>query len=456
MHSCKLKLCVLLWFFIHAALGYAQSDTPLAKIFVDEQGNVSVFDIQEDITASENKSREYASPRLVELGSNTQQRGDVTQSVGPRKMSRILDLNVSTIQYSAESGSPLKPENPGPNLVPVMSSSSFSYDEPLLTVNVRVRNNGTASAGFFNIGYYLSTDTDFTTSDYLIGDDFVPSLLWYIMGMDYSITVDLTTVPGLPMGWYFVGFFIDFYNAVAEDNETDNTGYFVPTIWTEGYRLPNLWIENISIYDFGGPDIDFSVWVNNSTYGTAGPHHIACYLDHDLDDVTALDYLICTEFINRTLYAGESYFFDKYVTVSGVPEGWYNLAIFVDSQEEVDEQYENDNIKYNLSRQIWIPSTPVQENEWENFLPEKTVLQQNFPNPFNPKTQIPYSVGKRGRVTIRIYNLKGESMDTLVDEEQQPGTYLVEWNAENFSSGIYLYRLEAGDYVETRKLILQK
>ena len=84
------------------------------------------------------------------------------------------------------------------------------------------------------------------------------------------------------------------------------------------------------------------------------------------------------------------------------------------------------------------------------------VLSQNYPNPFNPTTTITYSIPTSGFVTLKIYNLLGSEIATLVNEEKNYGTYKVNWNAQNLSSGVYFYKMQAGSFSETKKLILLK
>jgi photosystem II stability/assembly factor-like uncharacterized protein len=92
------------------------------------------------------------------------------------------------------------------------------------------------------------------------------------------------------------------------------------------------------------------------------------------------------------------------------------------------------------------------------------VLQQNYPNPFNPTTKIKYSIpsnvilsgAKNLYVTLKVYNILGKEIATLVNEEKTAGNYEVEFDAANLSSGIYFYKLEAGTYSETKKMVLLK
>jgi len=87
-------------------------------------------------------------------------------------------------------------------------------------------------------------------------------------------------------------------------------------------------------------------------------------------------------------------------------------------------------------------------------LPQKFELSQNYPNPFNPSTVIRYGLPSRAAVKLSVYNMLGELVVTLVNGEQEAGYYEVVFENPGLASGVYLYRLQAGDFVETRKLVL--
>ena len=88
--------------------------------------------------------------------------------------------------------------------------------------------------------------------------------------------------------------------------------------------------------------------------------------------------------------------------------------------------------------------------------PTEFSLSQNFPNPFNPITRLKYSISKSSQVTLKIFNTLGQEIETLFSEEKPVGSYEVNWNAANFPSGVYFYRLQAGSFVETKKMLLLK
>jgi hypothetical protein len=91
-----------------------------------------------------------------------------------------------------------------------------------------------------------------------------------------------------------------------------------------------------------------------------------------------------------------------------------------------------------------------------NIVPSKYVLDQNYPNPFNPSTKIRFQLPEKNHVSLKIYDILGNLITTLVDQEMEAGYYDFDWNAGNLSSGIYLYTLQSGSYFSTKKLMLVK
>ena len=84
------------------------------------------------------------------------------------------------------------------------------------------------------------------------------------------------------------------------------------------------------------------------------------------------------------------------------------------------------------------------------------LLTQNYPNPFNPVTKIIYSLPKQDFVTLKVYDMLGKVIATLVNEEKSAGIYEVEFDGSNLSSGVYFYEIQAGNFFETKKLMLLK
>jgi hypothetical protein len=89
-------------------------------------------------------------------------------------------------------------------------------------------------------------------------------------------------------------------------------------------------------------------------------------------------------------------------------------------------------------------------------IPDRFSLQQNYPNPFNPTTHFQFSIAGEQLVGLKVFDVLGREVATVVNEVKQPGRYEVEWNASGIPSGMYFYRLQAGKLSDVRKLLLMK
>jgi hypothetical protein len=95
-------------------------------------------------------------------------------------------------------------------------------------------------------------------------------------------------------------------------------------------------------------------------------------------------------------------------------------------------------------------------NNENSTIPDKFSLSQNYPNPFNPSTNIKYQIANNKFVSLKIFDILGKEIVTLVNDKQSAGTYEVKWDGSNYPSGVYFYRLMAGDFSETKKMVLIK
>ena len=91
-----------------------------------------------------------------------------------------------------------------------------------------------------------------------------------------------------------------------------------------------------------------------------------------------------------------------------------------------------------------------------NIVPKAFTLFQNYPNPFNPSTNISFSLPSRSFVSLKVFDLLGKEVATIVSEEMSAGSYSKQWNASKFASGVYFYRLQAGSFTEIKKLLFLK
>jgi hypothetical protein len=106
---------------------------------------------------------------------------------------------------------------------------------------------------------------------------------------------------------------------------------------------------------------------------------------------------------------------------------------------------------------IWSYSyllTGITQNDKD--IPKEYKLYNNYPNPFNPTTNVQFSIVNVHYVTLKVFDILGRNVATLVNEQLQPGTYEVTWNAQNYTSGVYFYRLQSGDFTDTKRMLMIK
>ncbi len=146
-------------------------------------------------------------------------------------------------------------------------------------------------------------------------------------------------------------------------------------------------------------------------------------------------------------------------TISGgVPTGYIQSAICLELIQEIDKNYPSEPML--AIRNAISAYLNNLKNEESNFLPTKLILNQNYPNPFNPSTSISYQLSKNSNVVLKVYDLLGREIATLINEFQQAGKYSVTFNASNsmqpMPTGVYFYRMTAGTISETKRMILIK
>jgi hypothetical protein len=105
---------------------------------------------------------------------------------------------------------------------------------------------------------------------------------------------------------------------------------------------------------------------------------------------------------------------------------------------------------------IWESAVVTSIKKIAAELPATFELQQNYPNPFNPTTTIKFSLPRSDHVTLKVFDVMGREIATLVDDELTAGRYDAHWNASGVESGVYFYQLRADEFVETKRLVLVK
>ena len=122
---------------------------------------------------------------------------------------------------------------------------------------------------------------------------------------------------------------------------------------------------------------------------------------------------------------------------------------FVSIQPGWDWWWAIDNVK--ISADVVVNVKTV-----NNELPDDYSVSQNYPNPFNPKTNIDFSIPEPGMVTLKVYDMLGKEISTLVEDFKNAGTYTVEFDGSDVTSGTYFYRMQAGEYIKVNRMMLMK
>jgi len=140
------------------------------------------------------------------------------------------------------------------------------------------------------------------------------------------------------------------------------------------------------------------------------------------------------------------------IPLSQVMDSLRIYAVIDQENAVTNEVHENNNVG-------WAPAIgygSIVSVESEMIVPEKFVLYQSYPNPFNPSTRIKYSIPNSEIVSLKVYDILGREIAVILDEYKSAGTYTIEFNASRFASGVYFYQLQAGSFVETKKMVLMK
>ena len=142
------------------------------------------------------------------------------------------------------------------------------------------------------------------------------------------------------------------------------------------------------------------------------------------------------------------------IDMSGVT---YPLTVRVENLDIrlMDEARMTVNVKLKSGEEVVISDATIKKLMVTGELkPGEYVLEQNYPNPFNPSTKIKFAIPNDSDVNLSIYNVLGELVTTLANEQMKAGYYEYEFNASNLASGIYLYRIKGGNFVETKKMVI--
>ncbi len=224
------------------------------------------------------------------------------------------------------------------------------------------------------------------------------------------------------------------------------------------------YLEGVRYTKSGTSDADMELWPGwnvhswDSNFWLQGtliiiPVELTSFKANVSESNVVLEWTTATETNNMGFEIQRRNEDSKYQKIGYVPG--HGTTIQIQNYSYVDSKVLSGNYFYRL-KQIDFLGTYEYSDEIEVEVngPLTFVLEQNYPNPFNPSTLIKYSVPENGFVKLSVYNLVGEEVNLLVSGQVDAGFYEIEFDATSLSSGIYFYRLQAGSFVETKKMVL--
>ena len=228
-----------------------------------------------------------------------------------------------------------------------------------------------------------------------------------------------------------VSYMVKSYNG-AESSPTNVAfpDYYIEFDWNNGLIFTN---------NGSHPKL---VWVPHPTFNAA-KYRVYRAVSNNPVNPASLSYNL----IHQTENSSTFEFTDYAVTIlPGYQYAYYYVVGWNGSNESVKTNYVGTPAEFQK------PLIPELNQE----IPKDFALYQNYPNPFNPRTKISYSIKDEGFVTLKVYDVLGNEVATLVDELRNAGSYEVDFDASQLSSGVYFYKLQAGDFVQAKKMLLMK
>jgi hypothetical protein len=241
----------------------------------------------------------------------------------------------------------------------------------------------------------------------------------------------------------------------SKGGKVKNTvSYATATSWEENYTVE----KTVDGYGMNTPD---SRWQS--------ARFMPDTLTYDFGENVALDSL------RISFYKGESGRLFKYSVYSSKDsKEWKPVVddVWSEASEWTEVEFDSTRGRYvklilkqsnqGVKASIWefeAYGVQTKESQISNGSPNDFVLMQNYPNPFNPSTKVRFNLpsnvnGQMSNVILKVYDILGNEVATLVNEEKPAGSYEVEFNADNLSSGVYIYRIQTADYTDTKKMIL--
>ena len=329
--------------------------------------------------------------------------------------------------------------------------------------NIRcfARNGSSIFAGTISQGIFISTDEGQSWTQTSLNDRWV-----------YSLAVDGSVIYA---GTYIYGVYKSTDNGQTwfQTSVNNNNIY---TILITGGRIFAGGMRSMYISSDNGQSWVTSAFNNTNIYSLAvsgsqiyagtgdyyNSHGTGVYVSSDNGQTwiqTSLNNKIIASFIviGSKIFAGadpSGVYLSSDNGISWVPKneglGNSNIVSFISNNDYLFAGTRGGSVwKRSLSELIGITNISTE-------VPKEFSLSQNYPNPFNPSTKIRFQIPKSGLVNMAVYDILGREITTLVNEELKPGIYEAEWDASNYPSGVYYYKLFTNEFSETRKAVLIK
>lgn len=307
--------------------------------------------------------------------------------------------------------------------------------EDIIDIKVHL---GNVNMGIGDVKYAVTPYAYWGTNDALV--------------VDYAVQPELAP-PGFPPTWW-------------QDNYGDNSDPAFILPWRldpeKGFPLsdPDKRFQTKDITflprkPVPGDTLTISARVRNfSLMATSAPVTVKFYLDDPDSGGTAIIGVNGTNSVTTNgviNVQGKSDVDFKWVMPNGLP-AYPRIYAVLDQDNAITEISENNNKGYNILG----VSSVVDAQDAANILPQDYALYQSYPNPFNPATTIKYSIPYSDVVSIKVFDILGREVAVLINEYKPAGTYSIEFNANQFASGVYFYQLHAGKFIETKKMMLMK
>jgi len=393
---------------------------------------------------------------------------DNLYSISFNGMNGIIGGSSQTILYSTDGGASWNTSQTGffgggfNSAYNLTSSVGFvAGQNSIFQPFVGKSTDGGVSWEFYN--FYFNSNEGYVSSIHFFDESsgIVTGVVWNGMG-----AISRTTNGGTD--WLTTLFLNPINNMVFTSPTTGyavgDFGYIIKSTnsglsWNEQTSGTTSYLRDVDFFDDG---------INGVAVGEAGliltttnggiPVELASFTGKVSNSTVLLEWMTASEKNNRGFYVERK-----------INDEWKSLSFINGKGTTTEEQFYSytDDLKnlnysgiiYYRLKQVDFDGTYEYSPEIEidyNSLPDNFVLYQNYPNPFNPVTTIKYSLPVTEKVSIKIYNILGNEVKTLVDEVKQPGTYEITFDATGLSSGIYIYEMRAGKFTSAKYLTLLK